>query len=116
VPIGERGPGASYRADDGVPSVHSFHQPGVTTPVLDHLAFAALDLATDRRDALRVLMRDLTATAQGLMGQHAGQRRGGAEASLTVTLGLGPGVFDACRGPMRRRPVALAPLPAFRRR
>lgn len=45
VPIGDRGPSESYRPEDAPPSVFGAHQPGIATPVLDHLAFAALDLA-----------------------------------------------------------------------
>jgi len=41
--VQDRGPGESYRPDDIAPSVFAVHQPGIATPVLDHLVIAALD-------------------------------------------------------------------------
>jgi deferrochelatase/peroxidase EfeB len=114
VPIGDRGPGESYRPDDVPPSLFASHQPGVTTPVLDHLAFAALDVIAGDGAALRDLLADLTIEAERLMG--AARRPPGAPGpagGLTLTIGLGPGVFGDRFGLAARRPVALAQLPRF---
>jgi deferrochelatase/peroxidase EfeB len=114
VPIGDRGPGESYRPDDVPPSLFAPHQPGVTTPVLDHLAFAALDVIAGDGAALRDLLADLTIEAERLMG--ATRRPPGAPGpagGLTLTIGLGPGVFGDRFGLAARRPVALAQLPRF---
>jgi deferrochelatase/peroxidase EfeB len=115
VPIGDRGPGQSYRPDDVPPSLFGSHQPGVTTPVLDHVAFAALDLrAAVDRPALQDLVAELSAAAERLM--RAARRppgEAGPAGGLTLTLGLGPGIFGDRFGLAARRPVALAPLPPF---
>jgi deferrochelatase/peroxidase EfeB len=105
VPIGERGPGESYRPDRTPPSVYGRHQPGIATPLLDHLAFAALDVRADELAPLRELVAGLTERAERLMVD--------AEGALTLTIGLGPGVFGDRFGLRSRCPVALAPLPAF---
>ncbi|HEY0345532.1 MAG TPA: Dyp-type peroxidase domain-containing protein, partial [Solirubrobacteraceae bacterium] len=68
VPIADRGPGESYRPDDVPPSLFASHQPGITTPVLDHLAFAALDVMAGDGAVLRALLADLSAEAERLMG------------------------------------------------
>jgi deferrochelatase/peroxidase EfeB len=107
VPVQERGPGESYRPDDAPPSIYARHQPGIATPVLDHVAFAALDVTAGGRAALRDLIAELGDRAERLM------RAGHPAGALTVTLGLGPGIFDDRFGLAGRRPVALAELPAF---
>jgi deferrochelatase/peroxidase EfeB len=90
------------------------HQPGVATPVLDHVAFAALDVTAESRGELRELLQTLTLAAQRLMenGHRSSDGRGPAGA-VTVTLGLGCGIFDERFGLTSRRPVALCELPAF---
>jgi deferrochelatase/peroxidase EfeB len=103
VPIRERGPGESYRPDATPPSVFGRHQPGIATPVLDHLAFAALDATVAGRVDLHELLGTLTDAAEDVM-------RGGAG---TVTLGLGPGVFCARFGTAGARPLGLVALPPF---
>ncbi len=101
VPIADRGPGQSYRPDGAPPSIYGAHQPGIATPLLDHLVVAAFDVAGgDLRDVLA----DWSARAERLMRSHA---------RLTVTLGLGPAVFDGRFGIGHARPVALEDLPAF---
>ena len=113
VRIEERGPGESYRPDDVPPSLFGVHQPGIATPLLDHLAFAALDVTTQRASELRDLLGELTLAAEALMRaeHHLGGRS--PAGALTVTLGLGPALFGARFGLATRRPVALAELPAF---
>ena len=55
--VWDRGPGESYRPQDVAPSmVVGVHQPGMQPPVLDHLAFAALDVTIERRADLRDLL------------------------------------------------------------
>ncbi|MEA2130229.1 MAG: deferrochelatase/peroxidase EfeB, partial [Solirubrobacteraceae bacterium] len=113
VPIGERGPGQSYRPDDLPPSVYGARQPGITTPVLDHLAFAALDVTADDREVLRDLVGELTLAAERLMrAAHRPPGTGVPAGALTLTIGLGPGIFTERFG-LGARPLALAPLPAF---
>ena len=90
--MGERGPDRTYRPDMRAPTIHGEHPPGIATPQLEHGLVAAYDV--DVRQVLEAWI----ATAEAMM-------RGG---SMTVTIGLGPGVFDPTT-----RPVALRELPAF---
>lgn len=88
------------------------HQPGIATAVLDHLAFASFDITVEGRGELRALLENLTVEAQRLMeAEH--RAPGGPVGALTVTLGLGQGIFDERFGLASRRPVALCQLPAF---
>jgi deferrochelatase/peroxidase EfeB len=93
VPIAERGPGWSYRADTAAPSLFARHQPGIDTPRLGHLRLAVFDLRAPAREVLEAW----TPVAEGLLDE-----------GLTVTIGIGPGAFDASR-----RPVRLRELPPF---
>lgn len=112
VPVGDRGPGESYRPEDVAPTLFASRQPGITTPVLDHLAFVALDLSCADRGELRAVLEALTLGAERLMrSEHRAQ--GTPAGGLTLTLGLGPGVFDRRFGLASRRPVGLVALPAF---
>ena len=101
VPVRDRGPGHSYRPDGRPPTVYGDHQPGIATPQLDHLAFAALDVTAG--SDLRALLAGWSATAEELM------EAGGA----TVTLGFGPALFDERFALAAMRPSALRELPAF---
>jgi deferrochelatase/peroxidase EfeB len=105
---------------------HGVHQPGVATRQQGHLALAAFDVADGAtRDDLRGVLAAWSAAAPRLMaGRRAGGEvdsgRDGGEAhelepaGLTLTIGLGPGLFAPARfGLGDRRPVALEPLPAF---
>jgi deferrochelatase/peroxidase EfeB len=122
-----------------VSSAYPFHGPnqaGITTPVQDHLQFAAFDMAAEAtRSDLEGLLRDWSAAAsrltQGLEvsewsavgGQpqappgDTGETLDLPPSGLTVTIGLGPGLFEKDGvdrfglGPAR--PSALSPLPAF---
>ncbi len=60
MPVRDRGPGESYRPEDVPPSVHAAHQPGIATPVLDHLALVALDVTAGRAAELRDLLGEIT--------------------------------------------------------
>lgn len=104
----DRGPGASYRPDDFPPSVFAVHQPGIATPVLDYLVFAALDVTAERSIDLHDLVGELTSEAERLM--HAEHRRENARpaGALTVTLGLGPTIFSERFGLAARRTCRVA--------
>ncbi|MFI6518195.1 Dyp-type peroxidase [Spirillospora sp. NPDC050679] len=118
---------------------HGTHQPGIATPQQRHALFAAFDMETDdpvkrtRRSpeqvaaVFRTLMEQWTTVAGRLMeGREPGLRPLGspqapadsgaadglAPARLTITLGLGPDLFERI-GRERDRPRALRPLPAF---
>ena len=103
--MAERGPGESYRPDDVPPSLFGAHQPGIVTPVLDHLFFVALDLRAGDRAELRTVIETVGEAAESLMLGHAGR--------VTVTIGFGPELFGARFGLESLRPVGLAPLPPF---
>jgi deferrochelatase/peroxidase EfeB len=113
VPIRDRGPGESYRPEDVAPSLYAARQPGITTPMLDHVAFGALDVVVGTFAELREVMDVLSAEGERLM-QAEHRHGGGAPAgALTVTIGLGPRLFGERFGLRARRPVALRDLPAF---
>ncbi len=112
------------------------HQAGITTPVQDHLHFAAFDIAdgTDR-EGLVGLLRDWSYAAsrmtQGLETSASGAIGGDPESppedtgealdltasGLTITIGFGPGVFEKDGvdryGVAARRPPELERLPPF---
>jgi deferrochelatase/peroxidase EfeB len=112
------------------------NQSGVTTPVQDHLHFAAFDMmeGTDRED-VESLLRDwsyaasrmtegLPVTASGAIGgdpqappDDTGEALDLPVSGLTVTIGLGPGMFERDGvdryGLAARRPAALERLPPF---
>ena len=98
---------------------HGAHQAGVATPAPAHLLLLALDLTTTDQGAVRTVLADWTATAARLTTGHpdpgdTSPELGAEPASLTVTLGLGPGFFTTLRLD-DRRPGGLAPIPAFAR-
>ncbi len=112
---------------------HGEHQAGIATPVQRHLYFATYDLtARAGRDDLQSLLRDWSAAAEHLVQGRAmgtGGAVGGsplappddtgealdlAPNGLTITFGLGPGLFEPDRlGLADRRPGRLRPLPSF---
>jgi deferrochelatase/peroxidase EfeB len=120
-------------------TIHPFfgpNQAGITTPVQDHLHFAAFDMIDGAtRSELERVLRDWSAAAarmtQGLDVGPSGALGGLRDAppddtgealdlppsGLTVTIGLGPGLFEQDGvdrfGLAGRRPAALSPLPAF---
>jgi deferrochelatase/peroxidase EfeB len=106
------------------------HQAGIATPPQRHCVFMTFDLVDGVRSAdLQMLLAKWSAAiAQLMAGEPVGSvqpdRRGAvaadtgeayglAPAGLTVTLGLGPGVFDDRLGLGARRPRHLRPLPAL---
>jgi len=141
-PLVTRWPPDAPEPADGAstpPAVHPFfgaHQAGVTTAVQEHLHFAAFDMRerTDRRDLVS-LLRDWSYAAarmtQGLQVSPSGALGGDPEAppddtgealglaasGLTVTIGLGAGLFERDGidrfGIAAARPSQLEPLPPF---
>ncbi len=102
-------------------------QPGITTPAQDHLAFAAFDVTSLDRGALRRLLEHWTAAAHELMAGRplpgsaapwdapadTGEAIGLGPARLTLTFGFGPSLFDHRFGLRHKRPSALIDLPRF---
>jgi deferrochelatase/peroxidase EfeB len=132
---------ATARAAEGASAASEYeffgaHQAGITTPVQDHMHFAAFDMMarTDRDDLISLLQdwsyaasrmtRGLDVSATGAVGgspeappDDTGEALGLAASGLTITFGFGPTLFDA-DGVDRfviadRRPAALERLPAF---
>jgi len=97
---------------------HGAHQAGVATPPPAFLTLLAFDLLPGvDRDALRRLLRIWTDDAVRLTRGEPGlvdlePELAAVPASLTVTVGFGPRVFDVARL-TARRPAWLAPLPSF---
>ncbi|MGV0716280.1 Dyp-type peroxidase [Mycolicibacterium sp. XJ662] len=101
---------------------HGVHQGGIATPPQAHALFIALDLTpqTGRtpRDTLAAILRLWTADASRLtQGQPAladtEPELAHRPARLTVTVGVGPALFDRI-GLAHRRPESAAELPGFR--
>ena len=94
------------------------HQGGIATPQQTQTYFAALDLISKKPgDVVRMLRAWTDAAARLTRGQetpaHSGEAIGIGAAGLTVTFGLGAGLFDNRYGLAARRPGALVDLPAF---
>lgn len=94
------------------------HQAGITTPSQAHAAFCAFDLrpevgAVGLQQLLQLLTDDLERITAGrpALGDTAPELAA-TPARLTVTVGLGPGVFDRIGRP-DLRPAGLADVPAF---
>ena len=129
--------GAPVPASDGadsvdltrtVPFYDQAHQAGVRTPPQRHAVFMTFNLnpGATRQDLQVLLARWSAAIAQlsrgktvgtieparpDAVGTDTGEAHGLAPASLTVTVGLGPGVFDRRFDLAHRRPALLAELP-----
>nr|WP_033341587.1 iron uptake transporter deferrochelatase/peroxidase subunit [Catenuloplanes japonicus] len=112
------------------------HQAGIVTPAQDRLHFVAFDVITKDRARLVALLRLWTEAAArmtagldagpvGAVGgipeappDDTGEALGLPPSGLTLTLGLGPGLFRTPEGVDRfdlaaQRPDALAELPRF---
>jgi deferrochelatase/peroxidase EfeB len=131
--VGRETAEGSTHLDQTVP-FHATRQAGIQTPAQDRLHFAAFDLTVDTADELRDLLRDWSGAAaemtEGKMvgdennellapPDDTGETVGLQPASLTVTFGLGPDVFEQDGrdrfGLRSKRPHALRqidPLPA----
>lgn len=130
---------ASTASEPGGSAVHAFfgeHQAGITTPVQDHLHFAAFDMAdgATRKDLITLLQdwsyaasrmtQGLDVSASGAVGgspdappDDTGEALGLPASALTITFGFGPGLFlkDGVDryGIADRRPAELDELPRF---
>ena len=94
------------------------HQGGIATPQQTQTYFAAHDLISKKPgDVVRMLRAWTDAAARLTRGQEtpadSGEAIGIGAAGLTVTFGLGAGLFDNRYGLAARRPGALVDLPAF---
>ena len=112
------------------------HQSGITTPVQDHLHFAAFDMSerADRDDLISLLqdwsyaasrmVAGLEVTVKGAVGgspaappDDTGEALGLAASGLTITFGVGPTLFEVDGtdrfGLAAKRPAGLVRLPAF---
>lgn len=113
------GNSASSSAGARTEPFYGAHQSGVATAPQRHLTLIALDLRPTRTDpaTLRSIMKLWTEDAARLTQGRAALADTEPElatdpARLTVTVGLGPSLFDAV-GFGGARPAALAPLPTF---
>ncbi|MFI7603242.1 iron uptake transporter deferrochelatase/peroxidase subunit [Actinoplanes sp. NPDC049681] len=128
--IDARDPVAAAGAAGDAVEFHGPHQAGIVTPAQDRLHFAAFDVVTKDRARLAALLEAWTVAADrmtrgqdagpvgavggppGAVADDSGEALGLPPAGLTVTFGIGPGLFDRFRFP-GRRPAALTDLPAF---
>ena len=119
------------RTSTRVVPFYGAHQAGIATPAQDRLAFAAFDVtSTDRTELQTLLAQWAAAAAQMTKGRpigsvetapdnppiDTGEALGLPAATLTVTVGFGPGLFDDRFGLARHRPAALEKLPRAARR
>jgi deferrochelatase/peroxidase EfeB len=129
----EPGGSGEDAGDGGAVDFYGEHQAGIVTPTQSRLHIAAFDVIDGTsRAVLRDLLRDWSAAAATLAGggslgdgspapvappSDTGEADGLPPASLTVTFGFGPALFE--RGGKDRfglaaqQPAALRPLPAL---
>ncbi|MCY7344484.1 MAG: deferrochelatase/peroxidase EfeB, partial [Pseudonocardia sp.] len=127
--------GPAGATPDGVVAFRGAHQAGIVTPAQDRLHFVALDIVTDDREELRALLERWTVAAERMTAgaettpggavdlnpqsppTDTGEALGLAASSLTLTFGVGPGLFESSGvdrfGLAAQRPAALADLPRF---
>jgi deferrochelatase/peroxidase EfeB len=122
--VADRGGGGG--SAEGSISFHGPHQAGIVTPAQDRLVFGSFDLTLSSAGELKELLRTWTEAAAAMTaGRTTGPLPGAPDApppdtgeavgllpaQLTITFGLGPGVFEQDRfGLASRRPSALKPL------
>lgn len=108
---------ATFVGVDAVP-FDGAHQAGVATASQAHLALYAFDLrpevgAVELQRLLRILTDDLSRVTAGTPAlADTAPELAATPARLTVTLGVGPAVFDRIGRP-ELRPTGLVDLPAF---
>jgi deferrochelatase/peroxidase EfeB len=118
----------SVELNRSVPFYDQVNQAGIRTPPQRHCVYMTFNLtAGATRQSLQVLLARWSAAISQLVqgkpigtieparpdavGTDTGEAEGLAPASLTVTVGLGPGVFDDRFGLADKRPALLQPLP-----
>lgn len=106
------------------------HQVGIATPPQRHCIFMTFDLVSGAaKSDLQVLLATWSAAIAQMqagkpvgqvepvslsgVGTDTGEAYGLSPAGLTVTVGLGPAIFDKRFGLAGHRPQLLAPLPAL---
>jgi deferrochelatase/peroxidase EfeB len=106
---------------------HGTHQAGISTPVQERLIYGTFDLVDPDRASLRTLLRDWTVAAAALTAGRpvgavaptdtsaapgdTGEAIGLAAKNLTITFGLGRGVFVNAQGDDRLGLARLLPPP-----
>ena len=132
--------GTAKRADarpaqvaSGSLAFYGDHQPGIATTPPAALLLGAFDVVVTGQAALRDLLRRWSDAARVLMDgallsasdlgvvpgdgaagpADSGETRGLTAENLTVTFGLGPGVFDGRFGVAARKPAGFGALPAM---
>jgi deferrochelatase/peroxidase EfeB len=126
--LGAGAPTAEAARGGAAVPFYGAHQAGIATPTQEHVHFLALDVVSDSPNDLRALLSALsTAAARLTAGEPVGDLRTGAvppvdtgetvglePSRLTITVGLGPGVFRSGRfGLDALRPAPLVELPSF---
>ncbi|MGN8026155.1 iron uptake transporter deferrochelatase/peroxidase subunit [Microbacterium sp. 22242] len=138
--VGAGGTAAVVAAQSGAQPADEFafegaHQAGITSRVQEHLHFASFDMMPHAsRDDLVSLLQDwsyaasrmakgLDVSASGAVGgspeappDDTGEAQGLSASGLTITFGLGAGLFETEGdrfGIAHRRPAALVALPPF---
>jgi deferrochelatase/peroxidase EfeB len=115
-------------ATSAIPAFYGASQAGIATPPPAHQQLIAFDLSTTSRSELESLFKRWTSAGATLTaGQQltgttitsapppdTGETLGRPAASLTLTFGVGPGVFDARFGLRPKGPAGLAPIPAMK--
>jgi deferrochelatase/peroxidase EfeB len=118
---------ASPPERDEVIAFEGAHQAGVATPAQARLVFGAFDLTSGRPGDLRELLRAWTDAARKMTAGHptgavegppetppqdTGEAVGIGASRLTITVGLGAGVFERL-GLEAKRPSGLRALPSL---
>ncbi|MGI8879368.1 MAG: iron uptake transporter deferrochelatase/peroxidase subunit [Jatrophihabitans sp.] len=124
-------PDANLKPDAAKPNIVPFYgqrQAGISTAAQDRLAFAAFDVTTSDRFALKGLLGAWSAAAYRMTNGEpigatetlpqnpavdTGEALGLDPGDLTITVGFGPSLFDKRFGLAAKRPAALRELPAF---
>lgn len=125
--VGHETAAANETGGTGTVPFYGPHQAGIDTPAQDRLHFAAFDVISEDPVQLRELLREWSAaaaemTAGEMIGDannfelappdDTGETVGLLPSRLTVTIGLGPSLFEQRGlGLAAQRPPALQPIP-----